>query len=176
MRNTLLACFCVFAAMGCGFLSNLGNKNGSNNPSEGTTASPEAKPTASPSVAETKPSPPKASMIPLLKKSAGKYPYEIKLLDNAELKDRLTKLLGKDFAAMKAHWNVETPMEIEGEIFKASACEAHNCGANNYVVFVDMNGDNINVFHIEDSRTKHYFEKGEIKLPSKFAKELAPDN
>lgn len=173
MRNALLGCFCLMAAVGCGLLNNLGNNNAGNGVN-GTkpTVSPEAKPSPSANVAVTKPSPSQASIIPILKKSAGKYPYEVKLLDNEELKDRLKKLLGKDFAAMKANWNVETPMEIENGIFKASACEAHNCASNTYVLFVDLNNDNINVFHVEDSGTKHYFEGGEIELPRKFADDL----
>ena len=63
-------------------------------------------------------------------------------------------------------------IEVENEIFKAGACEAHNCGSNNYLIFVDLQKDNINVFHIEDSGKKHYFENGEIKLPAKFAEDL----
>ena len=33
-------------------------------------------------------------LAPTLKKSVGKYPYEIKLLENEEMKGRLKKLLG----------------------------------------------------------------------------------
>src|SRR5471030_2683336 len=99
MRNALLASFCLIAALGCGFINDLANKNGSNsNNGEKPTASPTASP--SPNATETKPTPAASTLIPLLKKSAGKYPYEIKLMENAELKERLTKLLGKDYAAM----------------------------------------------------------------------------
>jgi len=173
MRNVLLVVFCLTAALGCGFLNNLGNDNGANTGNgAGANASSNAKPSPSATVAESKASPPKASIIPLLRKSAGKYPNDIKLLNNPELKERLAKLLAKDFGPMKAHWNVETPMEIENGIFKASACEAHNCGSNTYVIFIDLQKDNINVFHVEDSGTKHYFENGEIRLPAKFTEDL----
>ena len=85
--------------------------------------------------------------------------------------------MGKDFPDMKAHWNVETPMEMENGVFKASACEAHNCAANNYLMFVDLKGDNINIYHIvEGDGPRHFFESGEINLPGKFANELKADN
>jgi hypothetical protein len=130
---------CISFVLGCS-ISNLLNRNTvniANVPKAPPT--PEAKaatplsptPSVSPSASP--------SVITTLKKSAGKYPYEIKLLENAEIKTRLTKLLGADFADMKANWNVETPMEIESGILMASACQAHNCAANGYVMFVDLN-------------------------------------
>src|SRR5438046_1053225 len=98
MRNGLLVILCLTAALGCGLLNNLGNSNGTNNGSgSGANSSSAANPTPSASPAETKPSPPKTSVIPLLRKSAGKYPNNIKLLDNQEMKDRLAKMMGKDF-------------------------------------------------------------------------------
>ena len=132
-------------------------------------------PTASPGPSiSTKPevTPAKPGIVSIIKKSVGKYPYEIKLLENEEMKGRLQKLLGKDFAGMKANWNVETPIEIENDIMMASGCEQHNCGANMYLMFVDLKDDNINVFHVNEDGTKHYFESGEIALPKKFADEV----
>lgn len=108
------------------------------------------------------------AFLATLKKSAGKYPGEVKLLKIPELRDRVRKLMGKDFADLEAHWNVESPIEIRNGIFKASACEAHNCGSNTYFIFVDISDNNINVYHIEDGDTKDYFESGKIDLPSGF--------
>src|SRR6478672_3759689 len=49
------------------------------------------------SEATTVPEPtPKAGIVEILKKSKGKYPYELKLLENEEMKSRLQKLLGVD--------------------------------------------------------------------------------
>ncbi len=173
MKNALLAFLCLTAAMGCGFLNNLSNSSGSNaNNSTNRAPSPDRTPTPANSPT-AKPSKEASTLIPMLRKSAGKYPYEIKLIENADLKARLTKLLGKDFADFKANFSVQSPIEIEGDIFKSGACQAHNCG-NNYFLFVDLKNDNINVFHIDnDMEKKHYFENGEIKLPAKFAEALA---
>lgn len=164
MKNILPLVVLMIAVLGC----DISKYVNSGKPDNSNTAKPTPSSDSKPSSPQPEATPSKPGVTSILKKSAGKYPYEIKLLDNAELKDRLKKLLGAEFAAMKANWNVETPMEIESGIFKASACEAHNCGSNNYILFVDLKNDNINVFHVEDSGTKHYFESGEIKLPEKF--------
>ena len=172
MKNILLVIACLSFVLGCS-ISNLFNRNAANTvtgpkPSPVHTATPT--PSPSPSV-----SPTVTGIVSTLKKSVGKYPYEVKLLENPELKPRLSKLLGNDWADMKTNWNVETPIEIDGSILKASACQAHNCAANNYVMFVDLDSDNINVYHVvEDKGTKTYFEKGKIVLPKKFEDETKP--
>ncbi|MGH9819995.1 MAG: hypothetical protein ACRD43_07475, partial [Pyrinomonadaceae bacterium] len=98
------------------------------------TPTPAPTPTASPTPTAT----PKPTIGAVLKKSVGKYPYDIKLLDIPDLKARLQKLMGKDFAEMKQYWNVETPIEVSGKVLKTSGCEQHNCGGNMYVLFVDL--------------------------------------
>lgn len=124
------------------------------------------KPAARTPVAEATPSRP--AFLETLSKSGGKYPAEIKLLKLPELRDRLRKLLGKDHGDLEAHWNVESPIEIKNGIFKASACEAHNCGSNTYFIFVDIKNNNINVYHIEEGSTRDYLESGKIELPAGF--------
>lgn len=173
MRNALFVSICLLLALGCN-LANFQNKNSQNSANNvQPTATPTAMPSPSPSASITPTETPKPSIIATLKKSAGKYPYEIKLLENPELKARLKKLLGKDFQSMKENWNVETPIEVSGKVLKTSGCEQHNCGDNMYVMFVDLEKDNINVYHMTDySGTTTYFEKGKIPLPPKFASEV----
>ena len=172
MKNIAILAVLALSVLGCN-LSNLDNSAGSAN-SNSAQASPTPKPSATPA---SKPEPEstveKPAFIELLKKSAGKYPSDIKLIENAEIKARLQKLLGKDWPDMKAKFDVEMPNEIEENIFKGEACEAHNCGANRFIIFVDLGDGNINVFHIEDAKAKKYLENGEIKLPRKFADEMA---
>lgn len=115
------------------------------------------------------------SPLVALKKMKGKYQYEIKLWSNPEIGQRLEKMMGKDYAAMKKFWNVETPLDIEGNILRLTGCEAHNCGGNQYEIFMDAENDNINVYHILNETLKSYKEKGEIKLPKKFAEEFESD-
>ena len=115
------------------------------------------------------------SPLVALKKMKGKYQYEIKLWAKPEISQRLEKLMGKDHATMKKFWNVESPLEVEGDVLRLTGCEAHNCGANQYEIFMDTENDNINVYHILDESMKSYKEKGEIKLPKKMAEEFEQD-
>ena len=170
MKNILLIVVCLIAVLGCKYL-NVKNDN-SNTAKPTPTTEPKPSPTVNKKDYNEKPTTPALSVT--LKKFVGKYPYEVKLLDNPALKDRLKKLLGPDFAAMKANWNVETPIEIENGIFMASGCEQHNCGDNRYVMFVDLEKDNINVLHIENG-TQTYAEHGKIALPKKFDDEVTGD-
>ncbi len=110
-----------------------------------------------------------------LKKMKDKTASEIKLWSNKEIGPRLEKLMGADYLAMKKFWGVETPLEVEGDVLMLTGCEPHNCGSNQYIIFIDTAGDNINVHHILDESLKSYQEKGEIKLPKKFAESFASD-
>ena len=112
------------------------------------------------------------SSLVSLKSSKDKTASQIKLWQNKDVSGRLEKLMGADYATMKKFWNVETPMEVEGNVLQLTGCEQHNCGDNQYLMFIDTANDNINVFHIADGKLKPYKEKGEIKLPKKFADEF----
>ena len=112
-----------------------------------------------------------SDLIETLRHSQGRYPYELKLMDNKDLQSRVRKALGKDYAEMKADFDVQTPIEIENDIFFTSGCEAHNCG-NIYYLAIDLARDNINVIHVENERVTNYFEHGRIKLPEKFASQI----
>ena len=172
MKSLLPVFVLLLAVLGCD-LSKF-TKGGDSNASPTPRSSPA--PTATPKTSTTaSPAPPtssKPAIFLTLKKSAGKYPYEMKLLENSELQARLKKLMGGDFNAMKSHWNVETPIEVDKDLVYASACEAHNCGSNTYYMYIDVAGDNINVYHVEDGKTKTFFESGKISLPPAFASKM----
>lgn len=174
MKNILPLFVLMTAVLGCD-ISRFVNSGGDNSKSAKPTPTVDAKPspTGTPTVVPTRAG---SGFIDVLKKAKGKYPYQVKLLDIPDLNARLKKLLGSNFAAMKKYWNVETPIEIENDILMTSGCEAHNCSSNHYLLFIDLKSDDINVYHLEDGETKHYYERGEIKLPSKFADELGSDS
>ena len=65
-------------------------------------------------------------------------------------------------------------MEIENGILMTSGCEKHNCGDNIYYLFVDLQRDNINVYHLKNGR-QVYTEAARIDLPKKFSDELQPE-
>lgn len=171
MKNIAVLAVLIVAVLGCD-ISRFTR-------SEGNTATNTAKPTPSPEPKDTPKATPKPEIKPeiglylaALKKSAGKYPNDIKFLDIPEVSSRLKKLLGKDFSGLKAHFNVEVPIEIIGDVFMAQGCEAHNCG-NSYYVFVDLKSDNINVYHVQNDVPTTFFEHGEIKLPTKFTNDIS---
>ena len=86
---------------------------------------------------------------------------------------RLEKLMGADYATMKKFWGTESPIKADGDVLMMSGCEPHNCGDNQYIMFIDTAKDNINVVHIKNGVAKDYKEKGDITLPKQFADELS---
>jgi hypothetical protein len=81
--------------------------------------------------------------------------------------------MGADYATMKKFWGTESPIKSDGDVLMMSGCEPHNCGDNQYVMFIDTAKDNINVVHIKNGVAKDYKEKGDIALPKQFADELS---
>ena len=75
---------------------------------------------------------------------------------------------------MKVHWNDDSPIEIENGVMMTSGRD-QDANQNSYILFVDLDHDNINVIHTEEGKTRTYFEKGKIALPKKFADDMATD-
>ena len=98
--------------------------------------------------------------LDFLRNLNGKYPYDVKLLDNPELKKRLTSLLGNRFGFMKTTWAVEEPIEIKNNIFVATGCEAHNCGSTNFIIAVDLAKNIVYAGVRENDQVKTYSENG----------------
>ena len=108
-----------------------------------------------------------------LNSAVGKTASQIKLWNNKDVSARLEKLMGAmEYSAMKKFWNTEGPIEKSGDVLMMTGCEQHNCGPNQYVIFMDTAGDNINIVHIINGAWKDWKERGEIKLPHSFADEL----
>lgn len=169
--NKIIVIFasCVFA-FGCGTTSptNGTANNAANKTNTVNTATPSPANMANASNAAAP-----ATGLSSLKASVGKTAFDIKLWENKDVNPRLEKLLGADYAAMKKYWNTETPIEAEGDVLMLTGCERHNCGDNQYVIFIDIAKDNINAHHFLKDTLKSYKEKGEITLPKGFADEFA---
>lgn len=106
----------------------------------------------------------------------GKYPRDVKLLDRPELEPRLEALLGDQYEAFRKNWQTETPIIVEDNVLSTSGCEQHNCAANQYVLQIDLKGNNINVHHF-GSEVQHFKENGRsIALPEGLAKEFETIN
>ena len=106
-----------------------------------------------------------------LKKYNDQYPSDAQLLDQPEIKNRLELLLGKDYDNFRKYWQTETPIKIEDNVLSTTGCEQHNCGANQYVLQIDLMHNNINVYHFGQN-IQSYLEKGPINLPPGLAQEF----
>lgn len=95
-----------------------------------------------------------------LKKLNGKYPYEVKLLQNPVLTKRLKNLLKGRYKFLKETWAVETPIEVNNDIFVASGCQQHNCGNTNFIIVVDFSKDVLYAGIREEQVVKVYSEDG----------------
>lgn len=101
-----------------------------------------------------------SSNLDFLKSTNGKYPYEIKLLKNSILTQRLEKLIGNRYNFLKETWAVETPIEVKDNIFVAFGCQAHNCGSTNFIIIIDFNKNILYAGIRENDIVKLYSEDG----------------
>lgn len=76
--------------------------------------------------------------LAFLKKYNGKYPNDVKLLENPIIKKRLIKLIGKQYDYLKEIWEVETPIEIKDGYFYTSAMQTQSGGDPGAVIMADF--------------------------------------
>ena len=97
-----------------------------------------------------------------LRKMNGKYPFEVKLLDNKIVKNRLIKLIGSRYNFIKeiSAYGPSEPIEIKNNIMTASVCQQHNCGSTNFILVVDLLKNIIYVGIRENNKIKTYSEDG----------------
>ena len=109
-----------------------------------------------------------------LKRLEGKRLREIELWNAPDMQERIGKLLGGEFEALKNEWMIESPITVEGDVLMVAGCDwNNNCDQNQYVMFVDTAKDNINILHFKDGKEKSYKEKGDVVLTEKFTQDLA---
>jgi hypothetical protein len=102
----------------------------------------------------------KSENLDFLKTTNGKYPFAIKLFNNAALAHRLKKLLGNRYQFLKKTWAVETPIEIKDNIFIAQGCQTHNCTSTNFIIVFDFLKNVLYAGIREDEKPKTYSENG----------------
>ncbi|MDI9879620.1 hypothetical protein [Flectobacillus longus] len=95
-----------------------------------------------------------------LRKLQGKYPFDVKLFNAQSLTNRLKKLLGNRYQFMVSTWAVEVPIEVKNNLFVASGCEQHNCGATNFIIVYDFTKNNLSVGIREGDKVNTYSEDG----------------
>jgi hypothetical protein len=109
-----------------------------------------------------------------LRAALGRYPSEVGLLEDPALAARLAALLGpRELERLRADWSTEVPITEEGGVLHAGGCQAHNCGAVAYELFVDLKADNINLFTFREEKMFAHQEKGPIALTGRMARDFA---
>ncbi|MCT4001760.1 hypothetical protein HZQ19_07740 [Elizabethkingia anophelis] len=97
--------------------------------------------------------------LKFLKKYNGKYTYEVKLLNNPILKNRLIRLMGiQKYTFMKNTWRVDGGISVKNNILTAEGCEQHNCGDTNFIIVVDLERDQLSVGYREEKNVIMYRE------------------
>ena len=71
------------------------------------------------------------------KKYTRKYPSEL-LKADPDVKRRLQALLGSNFSFFMERMQTEMPMEDSQGILVAYGCQAHACGVENAIFFIDL--------------------------------------
>ncbi len=106
--------------------------------------------------------PPTAQNI--ITKNVGKYPHDIKLLEDKGLTERLKKLLGTQYDEMVKNFNVESPITSESGIYKLSGCKQHDCPGYATHIYYDEKNDNLNVSIDKNGKVTDFAEKGKITV------------
>lgn len=115
---------------------------------------------------------PDTSNLSFITAWSGKYPKEVNLFGLNVLDDRLKQLMGAQYDTMIANWNTETPIQVEDSIIHTSGCKAHNCPANSYDLYIDLAGNNINIYNFRHDTLTFYAEKDSFALPAKMKADL----
>jgi len=102
----------------------------------------------------------------------GQYPTQADLFNNPVMINRLRKINRLNFDNLIANWNVETPLTKENQIIHASGCKKNNCPSSGYELFIDLENDNINIYHFKENTLRVYTEKDWIDLPKGFNDEI----
>lgn len=82
-----------------------------------------------------------------LKKSKGKYPFDIKLLTGSVLTARIKKLVGSDFKYLN-DCQVQTPIKIENDLLTTTGCQPHMCPDKRYVLAYNFKTDALSIYFI----------------------------
>jgi hypothetical protein len=121
---------------------------------------------------ETKPEIKPLHELFFLNELIGKYPTQESIFNNENLSNRLKGIDNLDFVNLIVNWNTETALTIEDQIIHASGCNDNDCPSNAYELFIDLENDNINVYHFRGNTLRVYTEKEWINLPKIFNDEI----
>ncbi len=89
-----------------------------------------------------------------------------KLVNNAAVKSRLKKLLGKKgYADFLESWETINPIVKKGDILFASGCLIHACGHIESAIAIDLKTKTIHVGIFRQDETSKIYDEDEKKQP-----------
>jgi len=116
----------------------------------------------------------KKSDLKYLLKYKGEYLHNTKLLGNNPLTKRLKTLIKNRYHYLIKTWAVETPIEINNNMFSAWGCQQHNCSNTNFIIVVDFKKNVLYVGIREEEKITIYSEDGSINtIVSNWAKRIS---
>lgn len=96
----------------------------------------------------------------------GKYPKDVGLFEQFGLRNRLQKMMGKDFSDIDLFWKTESLIKTEDQILWTTGCADPECKETILILVLDLIDNNINVYRFTGGQGRSFEEKGIIGLPS----------
>jgi hypothetical protein len=97
---------------------------------------------------------------------AGKYPFDL-LRARPQLKQRLRRLLAKDYQFFMAAMTAQEPIEREGELLVLNGCFPHRCGSHASIMLISLNNGTLHCAIVSEKYREHYivFTEDRANLP-----------
>ena len=110
-----------------------------------------------------------SAMDKVFRNAVGRYPFDVKLLTNKTLKDRMIKLMGlQRYKTLVEYFQVETPVEFFDGAYVAFACQAHNCGFTEFEILYFPDEDNLCIrYRIDDVESVFMDQEKYVTWPKK---------
>lgn len=99
-----------------------------------------------------------------LRKFSGKLMHDTDLFTKASFRNRLKKILKAKIKFVESNTNVDTPIEINNNVFIAWGCKQHYCDSNNFIIVVDFKKNVVYCGIRENNVVKIYSEDGSNNL------------
>lgn len=91
----------------------------------------------------------------------GKYPHDVKLLENPIFTQRLKTLLGNErYNFLVENWATEIPIIFSNNFFVAEGCQLHNCSSTNFIIIYNFSNNVMYAGIREEENIKTYSEDG----------------
>lgn len=84
-------------------------------------------------------------MARFFKDNISAYPRDIRFFEHKEVQRRIKTMVGNEYDSILKKFNVESPIVNDGDVYKTTGCEKHNCPGYHTLIFYDAGSDNFNV-------------------------------